>query len=196
MKDKQEIIDAVLADFDNRIYKMRNQLLHNIERAWKSGQDTGYSEHAEDWKNNHELIDELKNQEYNRGYIDGRANGVKDKTTAEDRAYRTGMHEPWNAARKIVLSYTYGGAPLNEMRELFELDKVEDLLKQLSPWVAISKLSEYEERKKKEEDDPFPAKFAGCDVCVHSDLSADDMPCRKCKYNYLDYFRDRRWKDG
>jgi hypothetical protein len=74
------------------------------------------------------------------------------KETAE-QAYQRGLDEAWEAARKIVCRHTtWGGYTQEELKECFKKNYCQDVMEKYSASEALSKIREYEAKKKAEDE--------------------------------------------
>ena len=95
------------------------------EDAYRSGYKDGYDEHDVVWKEKHELLDELKQQEYQRG-----------------------LNDLWYAIRQLELSPADGALSVDEIEKIFGTSFVYSILQNVHPENVIDKIRAYEEQQK------------------------------------------------
>ena len=143
------------------------------EDVYRSGYKDGYDEHDRVWKEKHELIDELKQQEYQRG-----------------------LNDLWYAVRQLELSFEDGALSVEEIGKIFGTQMVYSIFKNGSPKDVVDKIRTYEEQKKKE-NGPHPQfEFDCCEQCAHDFRKSWESPCNECSHNHKDYFRMKEPEDG
>lgn len=92
MKSKDEVMNDMLSDFDEQIPSVRHYMKSRFKVVWESGYQRGYEHGVEvgkaDVQNKLDVIDEIKQDEYNRGLADGTALITDD--TAIKALHRSG----------------------------------------------------------------------------------------------------------
>ena len=75
MQSEKEILTKAMSDFRGKIPSVENWLKSRLQGIWKNGYRNGYEQGVEvgkaDVQNKLEVIDEIKQGEYNRGYNEG-----------------------------------------------------------------------------------------------------------------------------
>ena len=132
MKTRDEVVDKALSDFKTKHASDDNWLKSRVMGAWNSGYTSGkkdgYDEHDSVWKEKHELIDELKHQEYQRG-----------------------LNDLWYAIRQLELSPADGALSVDEIEKIFGTSIVYSILQNVHPENVIDKIRAYEEQQKADE---------------------------------------------
>ena len=132
MKTRDEVVNKALSDFKTKHASDDNWLKSRVMGAWNSGYTSGkkdgYDEHDSVWKEKHELIDELKHQEYQRG-----------------------LNDLWYAIRQLELSPADGALSVDEIEKIFGTSIVYSILQNVHPENVIDKIRAYEEQQKADE---------------------------------------------
>lgn len=177
MKTRDEVVDKALSDFKTKHASDDNWLKSRVMGAWNSGYTSGkkdgYDEHDRVWKEKHELIDELKQQEYQRG-----------------------LNDLWYAVRKLELHSDDGALSIDEIRLIFGTSHLYSIFMEESPKNVVDKIRIYEEQQK-QVNDPHPQfEFDCCEQCAHDFRKSWESPCNECLHNHEDYFRRKEPEDG
>jgi hypothetical protein len=107
---------------------------------------------------------------YDKGYKSGLKDGnINDGTFAAKvkEAYDNGLNDAWECAKKIA---TIGGLDLEELKEIFGYQSVNDIFERFSASEAITRIKEYEDRQKKTDDE------------IHI---GDEIYCLDSKHKYV-----------
>ena len=113
---------------------------------------------------------ELIDQAYMRGFKAGR----EDKAVgAGEMAYKRGLDDAWECARKICTSVLNGGLSYNVMKSIFGTRHVDDILHENTASEAIEKIKAWEQKKTGEVKigDEVVGNFGFCGVIVGIDLA-------------------------
>lgn len=111
----------------------------------------------------------ILNEEYERGYDDGKNHAGQeaaealsqfceqtkaDAKVSENDAYQRGLNDAWEAARKITLNTNQGGVPTKELAMIFgEFNSCSEIMVRSTASEAVAKLKEY--KQKQADDTPF-----------------------------------------
>ena len=93
----------------------------------------------------------LKNSMFNHIVIPERVLKGFEKYDPESE-YQRGLHDAWEAARKIAGFPSLGGLNTHELMKFFDTDIVAQVMAELTAKQAIEKLRDYEAKKKVEEE--------------------------------------------
>lgn len=95
------------------------------------------------------IIDELtkKNSEY-RAEVNDRLNHIRGSV---EQAYNQGAEDAWKLARKVCVYKSEGGYTSSELMDIFETGSLVEVFDKFTAVEAMTKVKEWEERKKKEE---------------------------------------------
>lgn len=103
---------------------------------------------------------------YNQWYEDGLKDGKESVQIDETEAYKAGLDDAWECARKIIND----AADTNIMlEEVFGYTTVYYIFNNFSASLAIDKIKEYEEKQKRK-----------CDTCQYGGHTLQDL--KKCVY--------------
>lgn len=91
-------------------------------------------------------LEEAYDYGYKQGYEDGRNNTEYMVSSA----YKHGMEESWEAARKLMISSSEGGLEPDIIAEIFDGLSYYMVLKDVSASEAVAKIKEYEEQQKQD----------------------------------------------
>ncbi len=141
LKTKNEVIQgflerhcSLLPEVNMKSYNAIKSQLRSIwengfacgkDEAYHIGYQDGYDSHDENWKHNKELIDELKQQEY-----------------------QLGLNDLWYAIRQLELSPADGALSVDEIEKIFGTSSVYSILQNVHPENVIDKIRAYEEQQK------------------------------------------------
>jgi hypothetical protein len=64
-------------------------------------------------------LEQVKKEAYDKGYDDAAEEIGSDEQAIADKAYKNGLSDAWEAARKVALSGEKGGLPTSEYCEIF-----------------------------------------------------------------------------
>lgn len=96
-----------------------------------------------------------------------------DITDQVDEAYRKGLDDAWEAAKKIVLNPDEGGTNLPDLFAIFGNSSMQNVFRNYSASQVIAKLEAYEEKQKAEPNkgkwknivEGIEYAFGTCDTC-------------------------------
>jgi ribosome modulation factor len=113
---------------------------------------------------------ELIEQAYKRGYTAGYSKAENDyhAKTEDDRksSYELGLNMAWETAKKIYSTIKNGALHTDEIRKIFDVRYLTDVLEEFSASEAIEKIKAYEEQKKQQEEECIKV---GDEVIYHDD---------------------------
>ena len=135
MQSEQEVTSKPIDDFRKEIPRIENWLRSCGKGIWRNGYQHGYEQGVEvgkaDVQNKLEVIDEIKQGEYNRGF-------------------EVGLYTAWDVARKLRHP-SYSGVFQDERKEIFGYENADDVLTNLSAAEALLAVHEYGKRKAEKE---------------------------------------------
>lgn len=82
-----------------------------------------------------------------KAYEDAKEKGAVEMKKEIGDAYKKGVEDAWEAARKIVLVESDGGLSSGELHDIFGSSWGNRILRDTAPLEAIEKIREYEERQ-------------------------------------------------
>lgn len=177
MQSEQEVTSKPIDDFRKEIPSIENWLSCRFNGVWNNGYRNGYEQGVEvgkaDVQNKLEVIDEIKQGEYNRGYNECLAATMCDDTAIKylrlsgwlpehdrinyDLGFKVGMDTAWDLARKLRHP-SYSGICDDEREAIFGYRNSDDVLTQFTAAGALEALHEYGLKKTAEEKQKQPEK--------------------------------------
>lgn len=120
---------------------MKDYGLRNDDIAWIKGISRMIVEHVID----------LFDHGYDQGYADGKADTpFTDTEEAENKAYKHGLEDAWECAKKLCQSVKYGGLE-EHCNEIFEKTPFETFdVFDFTAAEAIAKIKAYEDKQKQD----------------------------------------------
>lgn len=177
MKSKDEVMNDMLSDFDEQIPSVRHYMKSRFNGIWENGYCHGFARGVKvgkaDVQNKLDVIDEIKQGEYNRGYNEGLTMTMCDDTAIKylhlsgwlpeheriiyDLGFKAGMDTAWDVARKLRHP-SYSGIFEDEREAVFGYRNSDDVLTQFTAAGALEALHEYGLKKAAEEKRKQPEK--------------------------------------
>jgi hypothetical protein len=98
-----------------------------------------------DYINEH--FGELQDDAYNKGYAQCQDDYSDALKHAKDTAYKKGLEDAWEAARRIVVDTDHGGLALGTLSEIFGTQSYSYIMRENTAQQAIDKIKAYEDGK-------------------------------------------------
>lgn len=133
---------GMVTGIENTLIQLRKKIEEENEQKYERGVKDGFKQGYDDCKYNSELIDELKQDEYNKGYLNGRNSMAQENDALVKQGIEKGIELGWECARKIF------GYALEDREEMFNTDSYSAILQYFTGDQAIKIVSEHKDEIK------------------------------------------------
>lgn len=156
MKTKDEVIETAMKDFSGKLFPYLQNWMHSrLSGIWSNGYQNGLKEGSDGLS---EDFQKAVNEAYQTGFVDGKMD-VKNKLEIIDeikegeyfKGYNAGLLDAWDVA-KTLRHPSYSGIFEDEREEIYGYKNSDDVLTNLSALEALKMLREHFDKKHKQKE--------------------------------------------